>query len=572
MQCSISGFECACGTSYPDYHTLSSHHQRECQKILNIFKCLIPTRGATFPQYCRPSDPASKRFTPHVVFADVATRKIRLETRFVTVFPCPKCEKVYHHKKTLNRHIRQECGVEPELKCPHCPYRARRVYVLQNHIKGHLLYNCKAGSPSPFRRPASPVDLRAVAVIHIVLGRFFGRVHRCYKCGREYNRNHNLTRHLKVECGQKPQFKCPFCPDQFKYKHVLKRHLLTHTSKFNQIHKCSTCGKEYNHQPNLYRHIKYECNKVRYFRCPYCNYAGFQKSHLKTHILRRHEELFYTFDKLFGAPQKSNDDDQPQLDQQFVPLSAPPLPATKKPKNPTKRFLCHCGKAFMRRQSLNSHTNFVCGKMKQHYCGMCKKFFWALHQLKEHQKICKKTCHGEMSNATVEGVRYKQKGIHKLFTKFSKKKKRCYLEKRYVGRQILTRFILPNLIWRHNIELHREVCVTLAFNFLIVEISKPNYSGNEDAVLSTVRTTPRTKPERFLAKKFKCSVCQKAYFVLSSLRRHERFECQKDKQFSCPYCLKKYIHKHHVTEHIPKCTSSVSARQNSDFFSRESFE
>lgn len=59
-----------------------------------------------------------------------------------TVFACPKCAKIYHHKKTLSRHIRQECGIEPELKCPHCPYRARRAYVLNNHIKGHqYLYN-----------------------------------------------------------------------------------------------------------------------------------------------------------------------------------------------------------------------------------------------------------------------------------------------------------------------------------------------------------------------------------------------------------------------------------------------
>lgn len=53
------------------------------------------------------------------------------------MFVCPQCGKVYHHKKTLSRHIRQECGIEPELQCPMCPYKARRAYVLTSHIRTH---------------------------------------------------------------------------------------------------------------------------------------------------------------------------------------------------------------------------------------------------------------------------------------------------------------------------------------------------------------------------------------------------------------------------------------------------
>lgn len=56
-------------------------------------------------------------------------------------------------------------------------------------------------------------------------------------------------------------------------------------------YKCETCGKLYIHQPNLARHKKYECNKTRSFLCPFCDYAGFQKTHLRSHILRRHQSL-----------------------------------------------------------------------------------------------------------------------------------------------------------------------------------------------------------------------------------------------------------------------------------------
>ncbi|XP_019881129.1 longitudinals lacking protein, isoforms H/M/V isoform X14 [Aethina tumida] len=51
-----------------------------------------------------------------------------------------------------------------------------------------------------------------------------------------------------------------------------------------------------------------------------------------------------------------------------------------------KKYICECGKAFVRNQSLNSHRNFVCGKMKSHFCTVCKVFFWARHQLLDHMK------------------------------------------------------------------------------------------------------------------------------------------------------------------------------------------
>lgn len=56
------------------------------------------------------------------------------------------------------------------------------------------------------------------------------------------------------------------------------------------------------------------------------------------------------------------------------------------PKPFTPKYVCECGKQFKRNQSLNNHRNFVCGKVKQRYCPICKKFFWAHQQLLEHQR------------------------------------------------------------------------------------------------------------------------------------------------------------------------------------------
>lgn len=55
-----------------------------------------------------------------------------------------------------------------------------------------------------------------------------------------------------------------------------------------------------------------------------------------------------------------------------------------------RKYICNCGKSFKRNQSLNSHRNFVCGKVKSYFCINCRKFFWAKHQLQLHLETCMK--------------------------------------------------------------------------------------------------------------------------------------------------------------------------------------
>lgn len=51
------------------------------------------------------------------------------------VFPCTACGKVYQWKKTLIRHVRHECGKEPQFQCPFCPQRTTQKTSLKNHIR-----------------------------------------------------------------------------------------------------------------------------------------------------------------------------------------------------------------------------------------------------------------------------------------------------------------------------------------------------------------------------------------------------------------------------------------------------
>ena len=51
------------------------------------------------------------------------------------MFQCPKCKRNYMWKNTLMRHLRNECGKEPQFQCPFCPHRTKLKSNLTQHIR-----------------------------------------------------------------------------------------------------------------------------------------------------------------------------------------------------------------------------------------------------------------------------------------------------------------------------------------------------------------------------------------------------------------------------------------------------
>lgn len=50
-------------------------------------------------------------------------------------FPCESCGKIYKWRRTLQNHIKVECGKDPQFQCPYCPLRSKRKGNLTAHIK-----------------------------------------------------------------------------------------------------------------------------------------------------------------------------------------------------------------------------------------------------------------------------------------------------------------------------------------------------------------------------------------------------------------------------------------------------
>lgn len=53
----------------------------------------------------------------------------------VVAFKCPNCGNGYTHKSSLARHMRLECGKDPQFQCPHCHHRTKHKSSLLTHIE-----------------------------------------------------------------------------------------------------------------------------------------------------------------------------------------------------------------------------------------------------------------------------------------------------------------------------------------------------------------------------------------------------------------------------------------------------
>ncbi|XP_014607733.1 PREDICTED: longitudinals lacking protein, isoforms A/B/D/L-like isoform X22 [Polistes canadensis] len=78
--------------------------------------------------------------------------------------------------------------------------------------------------------------------------------YKCPNCDRFYMRISCLKRHLRVECGQEPQYQCQICQGWFKYKHNLSAHMKIHMEE--PKHHCTICPKKFYRRDKLVEHRK----------------------------------------------------------------------------------------------------------------------------------------------------------------------------------------------------------------------------------------------------------------------------------------------------------------------------
>ncbi|KAF6203301.1 hypothetical protein GE061_003719 [Apolygus lucorum] len=226
---------------------------------------------------------------------------------------CLRCLRQYKYKHALVRHVKFECGREPQFQCKVCLRKFKRSESLKLHVATH-------------------------------------QMHYCPKCPRKYKSKRALFRHFNYECGIEPRFSCPECLKRFTRRFTLRVHaarailpvlvlfkkiqvqtgagspqkvrvrsgaavlvpLVLQTllawrlfegplvsSTFNQCEStlngtngkglvCERCQRSYQTVSSLNAHKKYICGVDPQFECRICSKKFKQKGSLKMHLAQIH--------------------------------------------------------------------------------------------------------------------------------------------------------------------------------------------------------------------------------------------------------------------------------------------
>jgi len=172
---------------------------------------------------------------------------------------CPYRAKKYYN---LQVHIRSHTGTTKHYKCKHCPYAAARWKNYADHQQSthsDLPLQCHTCDFSCF----SPTSMKNH---RISMHRKPSVIIQCDLCDMTYTRRDSFKAHYSThskvpsDMAEERPFKCPHCPFSAKRKAGLSKHLPVHAAR-KSIYMCKNCDFKSHMRSMLVRHTKqnYKC-------------------------------------------------------------------------------------------------------------------------------------------------------------------------------------------------------------------------------------------------------------------------------------------------------------------------
>ncbi|EUB63243.1 Fez family zinc finger protein 2 [Echinococcus granulosus] len=139
-------------------------------------------------------------------------------------------------------------------------------------------------SPPPPSTTSPPSTSSKIEGNGITTSRTTTHGFKCSECGKVFNAQYNLARHMPTHTGVKP-FICEICGKGFHQKGNYKNHKLTHSKE--KQHRCPLCDKSFHQAYNLTFHM-HTHSEEKPFTCCYCEKGFCRNFDLKKHIRKAH--------------------------------------------------------------------------------------------------------------------------------------------------------------------------------------------------------------------------------------------------------------------------------------------
>ncbi|KAG8173655.1 hypothetical protein JTE90_010541 [Oedothorax gibbosus] len=187
---------------------------------------------------------------------------------------CELCSQVFSQELYLRRHIKRHHPTET-FPCSQCDKVLASSYALKNHLLFHSgvrPYQCEVCDKTFTQKP----DLDRHSLVHQRICKWCNKkfptvhqlmkhrkshseetTHDCHLCDKKFVLISKLRGHLVLVHGAERPFQCELCPESFKSKAVLTKHMVMHKllNAGQEPHDCKFCSKVFSKKIFLRKHM-----------------------------------------------------------------------------------------------------------------------------------------------------------------------------------------------------------------------------------------------------------------------------------------------------------------------------
>ncbi|XP_050100115.1 uncharacterized protein LOC126580861 [Anopheles aquasalis] len=228
-----------CGETFQSDHEIKQHLQEQHMEQLTPTSCMI----------------CGKRCTNQASLIKHSWDHSRVRRHC-----CPQCDKTFHHKARLKRHM--ESHRNKSVKCEQCGESFPDGRSLMNHRHSHT-----KSSKFPCTECGKTFGSRSSQQIHIRI-HTGERPYACRFCWKAFADGGTLRKHERIHTGEKP-YGCSVCTKAFNQRVVLREHIRAHHSQINikrgtteQPYYCDACGDLFVTSNELVQHLIEHSDKI----------------------------------------------------------------------------------------------------------------------------------------------------------------------------------------------------------------------------------------------------------------------------------------------------------------------
>lgn len=255
-----------CGKIFFDKESLRDHQRLNCEAALKAekFEC----------DFCQKIFSGKRSLKQHL--------NLHLKTK---IYKCDMCNAIYYTNSALALHRRaheeETCQVchkvfkshyikehmilhtgNYEIQCFICEKPVKNMATLKRHMKQHS------------KKSDEPNEITC-------------------ECGRKFKNNQGYQIHKASSCTMTKQdslkYKCTICGKSFNLERNLKRHIPSHSDKSYKW-TCDKCQKKFNSQSNYKRHL-YSHNTQKNIPCKYCKKLFKNFDSLRSHYIQHEGKM-----------------------------------------------------------------------------------------------------------------------------------------------------------------------------------------------------------------------------------------------------------------------------------------